>query len=182
MKKLSMDELARIDAPEFAEKEKNTIILVLDDIRSMNNVGASFRTADAFAIEKIILCGITATPPHREIEKTALGATQTVVWEHYENGYKAIEKLKNEGYLIVIVEQTDESILLHDFDFQQHQKYVFIVGNEVTGVQDMFLDLADFAIEIPQFGTKHSLNVAVATGIVLWQCLDKVFLAKKQSF
>lgn len=176
MKKLSMDELERLDIANFAEKEKNKIVLILDDLRSMHNVGASFRTADAFAIEKIILCGITAQPPHREIEKTALGSTQTVAWEYVEKATEAVIALKNLGYQILIVEQTDESVFLQDFDFQKGQKYAFVVGNEVSGVQNDLLPLADYAIEIPQFGTKHSINVSVATGITLWACIEKVYL------
>jgi tRNA G18 (ribose-2'-O)-methylase SpoU len=168
MKKLSMDALGRPDKDEFAVKPKNSLVLLLDDIRSMHNVGSFFRTADAFAVEKIILCGITAQPPHREIEKTALGATQTVIWEYAEDVYLAAERLKNQGFTIVGVEQTDESVFLQNFTFENEKKFALIFGNEVEGLSDKILPLLDVALEIPQSGTKHSLNVSVAAGIVLW--------------
>ncbi len=168
MKKLNMDALGRPDKEKFAEQPKNPLVLLLDDIRSMHNVGSFFRTADAFAVEKIVLCGITAQPPHREIEKTALGATQTVLWEYANDVFSAAEILKNQGFTIIGVEQTDESILLQNFTFESEKKYALIFGNEVEGLSNEILPLLDAALEIPQEGTKHSLNVSVAAGIVIW--------------
>lgn len=171
-----MDELGRLDKQAFGQVEKNQIVLVLDNIRSMHNVGSAFRTADAFALQKILLCGITAQPPHREIEKTALGATQTVNWEYRQDVKNALTELKEEGYTILAAEQTDESVYLHDFDFSASEKYALVFGNEVEGVSDEALQVADFAVEIPQFGTKHSLNVSVATGIVIWEIISRAVL------
>jgi tRNA G18 (ribose-2'-O)-methylase SpoU len=172
MRKLSTDELNRISAEDFSEAKKLPIIAVLDDIRSLNNIGSFFRTADAFKIEAIYLCGITATPPHREIQKTALGATETVSWEYYFTVNEAISKLKSAGYKIVCVEQTSESKALWEFEITS--KTALIFGNEVDGVSSESVRLCDFAVEIPQSGTKHSLNVAVCGGIVLWHCYDQL--------
>jgi len=164
-----MDELHRVTPEEFKQQAKAPVVLVLDNIRSMHNVGSAFRTCDAFNVEKLFLCGITATPPQKEIAKTALGATESVDWEYAEDVVALAERLKAEGYAIILVEQTDGSVMLQDFDFAQYEKLALFVGNEVFGISDGLLPLCDAAVEIPQFGTKHSLNVAVATGIVLWE-------------
>ncbi len=168
MKKLSSEELKRSSPEEFKNSTKRKAILILDNIRSLNNVGSAFRTADAFALESIALCGITGTPPHRDINKTAIGAQDTVTWTHYKSTVDAVEQLKSQGYKIIAVEQTSESIMLHDYHFEADQPYAFILGNEVMGVSDEVLPLVDEAIEIPQFGTKHSFNVTISAGIVLW--------------
>ena len=166
--KLKLDELQRDSVDTFKSKQKTQICLLLDDIRSLNNVGSSFRTADAFALEKIWLCGITGTPPHRDIHKTALGATETVTWEHRTDILILIEELKTEGWIIVSVEQATNSVMLNDFKPVDNQKYAFIFGNEVDGVNEDVIDNSDVILEIPQFGTKHSFNVSVSMGIVLW--------------
>lgn len=164
-----MDELGRVTPSQYREQSKIPLVVVLDNIRSMHNVGSVFRTADAFAVEKIYLCGITATPPHKEIEKTALGATETVAWEHFSDGVELLGRLKKDGYTIFAVEQTDSPTLLTSFSFEPIGKYAVIMGNEVFGVDDQLLALCDGAIEIPQVGVKHSLNVAVASAIVIWE-------------
>ncbi len=174
MKKLSMDELNRISSEEFKKKEKFPLILILDNIRSMMNTGSVFRTSDAFRLEGIYLCGITATPPHREINKTALGATESVEWKYFEKTTDAIKLLKNKGYVIVALEQTSESKDLMHFKPDKNKKYAIIFGNEVKGVENEALSLCDFCIEIPQFGTKHSLNVAVTAGIVVYSFFMKL--------
>lgn len=168
MKKLSLDELNRPDLQTYRAKEKLPMVVILDDIRSMHNVGAVFRTADAFLVEKIILCGITATPPHKEIRKTAIGATESVVWEYEKSVIDAIEKLKQKNYKIIGVEQTNESLQLGDFSIESNEKYALIFGNEVNGVASEVIEHCDECLEIPQEGTKHSLNISVCTGIVLW--------------
>ncbi len=168
MRKLTMDELNRISAEQFKEEANENLVLVLDSIRSMNNVGSVFRTADAFKVGKIYLCGITAVPPHREIHKTALGATESVNWEYVKEVSVAILSLKSQGYQIVAVEQTDQSTYLQDFHPQKNEKYAFIFGNEAFGVSDEVLPLCNIGLEIPQFGTKHSFNIVVSVGIVLW--------------
>lgn len=169
IEKLSMDALQRISADDFKSKAKLPLVLVLDNVRSGLNVGSVFRTADAFLLEKLVLCGITAQPPHREILKTALGSTETVDWQYYGETVEAIQSLKQEGYRVYAVEQTTGKIWLHDFNPETQQKYALVLGNEVDGVDETVLSLCDGAIEIPQFGTKHSLNVAVAAGIVVWE-------------
>jgi 23S rRNA (guanosine2251-2'-O)-methyltransferase len=169
MKKLSLDELGRISVDQFKDSEKIPICLLLDNVRSLHNVGSAFRTADAFRVEKIFLTGITGTPPHREIQKTALGATESVAWEHAESTAEAIQKLKEEGYTIVIVEQTTDSLPLQTFYGEQDKKYCLVFGNEVHGVSEEAIALADLALEIPQVGTKHSLNISVCLGIVVWE-------------
>jgi len=174
MKKLSMDELNRLSTEEFKEIEKFPYILILDDIRSMNNIGSVFRTGDAFKVEKIYLCGITATPPHREIQKTALGADETVVWEHVENVLALVKKLKSEGVIVVAVEQVENSISLLSFEPAENQKYAFVFGNEVFGVNQSVVEQTDFCLEIPQYGTKHSLNISVTVGVVAWDFVSKV--------
>jgi len=173
MQKLSTEQLNRPDIASFRNRDKTPVVLVLDSVRSMHNVGSAFRTADAFAIEKILLCGITATPPHREIEKTALGATQSVDWEHHESSREAVERLQRDGYRVLAVEQAVGSILLDGFRPTVGEKTAFVFGNEVHGISDEVMAVVDGCIEIPQFGTKHSLNVSVAIGIVLWDFVHK---------
>jgi len=173
MKKLSMDELGRKSPALFRESEKFPLILVLDNVRSMMNTGSVFRTADAFLLEGIFLCGITAIPPHREIHKTALGATETVSWRYFEDTVKAVEHLKREGYKVLAIEQANESIDLAHFRPENKTKYALIFGNEVKGVDDKVLSLCDGCLEIPQFGTKHSLNIAVTAGMVIWDFYSK---------
>jgi len=168
MQKLSMEQLQRPSIEAFKNQPKLPITVVLDNVRSMHNVGSTFRTADGFAIERILLCGITATPPHREIEKTALGATQSVYWEHFPETETAIQLLRGEGYRIIAVEQAKDSIPLQQFISRPDEKYALIFGNEVHGVSDPAMKNVDTCIEIPQSGTKHSLNIAVSAGIVLW--------------
>ena len=179
MKKLSLDELGRISVGEYKNVDKIPVTIVLDNLRSLHNVGSAFRTADAFLIERIILTGITGTPPHREIQKTALGATESVPWEHVESGYTALEALKKQGYTILIIEQTSESKPLQDFDPAPGNRYALVFGNEVNGVSDDLIRLADLAIEIPQSGTKHSLNVSVCLGIVVWELFRKTNMSGK---
>jgi 23S rRNA (guanosine2251-2'-O)-methyltransferase len=176
MRKLEMDELNRLTVDDFRETKKKPFVLLLDDVRSMNNVGSIFRTADAFLVEKIYLCGITGTPPHREIEKTALGATESVAWEYCQNILTKIQELRVENYKIIAVEQVENATQLTDFlPFGRHgqavtnQKYAFIFGNEVFGVNEEVVKTADICLEIPQFGTKHSLNIAVSVGIICWE-------------
>ena len=169
MKKLSMEELNRITPEQFKAQEKIPLVVVLDSIRSMNNVGSVFRTCDAFNVEKLYLCGITACPPNREISKTALGATESVIWEYVEDVVDLTKRLQSEGYKVFVVEQVDESVMLQNVDFRKYDKVAVIVGNEVLGVDERLLPICDGAIEIPQFGTKHSLNVTIAAGIVIWE-------------
>ena len=168
MRKLENSELDRKSVEGFKQAEKTPLILVLDDIRSLHNIGSVFRTADAFLIEKIYLCGITATPPHKEIHKTALGATETVVWEHYENVLTVIEKLKADDVMTLAIEQVESAVFLQNFEIQKGKKYALVFGNEVHGVSQEAVVLCDGSIEIPQLGTKHSLNIAVSAGIVVW--------------
>ena len=170
MKKLKTIELNRLNEDEFKIAKKKPIVLFLDNIRSMHNVGSTFRTADAFLIEKIILGGITATPPHNDIRKTALGAENTVDWEHAEDCISKIKQLKTEGYKIIVVEQAEGSTSLEKFERLADEKICLVFGNEVFGVDDKIIELADMCLEIPQFGTKHSLNISVSLGIVVWQC------------
>ena len=165
MRKLSMDELARKTAEEFRQSAKFPLVLVLDNVRSMMNTGSLFRTADAFLLQGIVLCGITATPPHREIQKTALGATETVYWKYYEETTEAILDLKKQGFKIFALEQASGSMNLKDFRPEAREHYALVFGNEVKGVDEQVLALCDGCLEIPQFGTKHSLNVSVTAGI-----------------
>lgn len=174
MKKLVLDELNRINVEEFKQAEKTPIIIVLDDIRSLHNIGAVFRTSDAFLIEKIYLCGITATPPNKEIHKTALGATDTVAWEYAKNVVEIVEKLKVENVDVYSVEQVENSIMLNDFSVSENVKYALVFGNEVKGVSQEVVDLSQGVIEIPQLGTKHSLNISVSAGIVIWDLFQKL--------
>ncbi len=174
-----MDQLNRVDVETFKSQEKTPLVIVLDNVRSMHNVGSAFRTADAFAIDKIVLCGITATPPHREIEKTALGATQSVTWEYEKDSVDAIKKLKEEGFEVYAIEQTNNSISLETFEPVTKKKYAVVFGNEVHGVEEDIIAIADGTLEIPQFGTKHSFNVSVTIGIVLWDLINKTKFIKK---
>lgn len=167
-RKLKTEELSRIDVQTFRESKKFDVMIILDNIRSGNNVGSVFRTCDAFRIEKIFLCGITARPPQRDIHKTALGATETVEWEYFESAAEAIEKAAKEGYRVWAVEQTENSLPLNEFIPEKNRKYALVFGNEVRGVDQQVIDRCEGSLEIPQFGTKHSLNIAVSAGIVLW--------------
>jgi tRNA G18 (ribose-2'-O)-methylase SpoU len=169
MRKLKNSELSRISSEEYKESDKNPVMFVLDNVRSLYNVGSVFRTADAFRIEGIYLCGITGQPPHPEIHKSALGATDSVAWKHYNRTTDAVIELKEAGYSIYAIEQVDNSIDLNDFLPMRKGKYAFVFGNEIKGVSDDILPLCDGYIEIPQFGTKHSFNIAVSVGIVMWQ-------------
>jgi 23S rRNA (guanosine2251-2'-O)-methyltransferase len=169
MKKLKLEELGRISVHEFREAEKLPVCILLDNVRSLHNVGSAFRTADAFRIEKIYLTGITGTPPHREIHKTALGSTDSVAWEYFEKPEEAIKKLKGEGYQIILVEQTTESQPLQKLPIERQKNYCLVFGNEVHGVSEPVIELGDVALEIPQAGTKHSLNISVCVGIVVWE-------------
>ncbi len=163
-----MDELNRLNADEFKHAKKAPIVVVLDNIRSMHNVGSIFRTSDAFAIEKLYLCGITAQPPHRDIEKAALGATESVAWEHHQNTNDLCQKLKQEGFTLLSIEQVEGSLSLENYVPDATKKYAIVMGNEVEGVSQEVINSSDACIEIPQFGTKHSFNVSVTTAIVLW--------------
>jgi tRNA G18 (ribose-2'-O)-methylase SpoU len=169
-----MSELNRISIEEFKESEKLPLVVVLDNIRSQHNTGSVFRTADAFRVDGILLCGITATPPNREIQKTALGATESVRWEYHDSTAEAIKELKSKGYIIIAAEQAVGSIIPEEFAPVSGMKYALIFGNEVMGVEDEVMDLCDFCIEIPQFGTKHSLNVSVSAGILIWEVYKKL--------
>lgn len=173
MAKLKLNELNRVSVEVFKAQEKLPIVLVLDEVRSLHNVGSIFRTADGFALESIVLCGITAQPPHREIEKTALGATQSVEWSYFPSTIAAVLDLKAKGYTVLALEQASESTLLTDFNPQSDTKYAIILGNEVNGVNDEVMTMVDGCLEIPQFGTKHSFNVVVSAGIVLWDLFAK---------
>ncbi len=169
MKKLLNEELHRKTLEEFKNAGKNPLMVVLDNVRSLNNIGSVFRTCDAFLVEGLMLCGITATPPHREISKTALGATESVTWQYHSNTLEAIAELRKNNYKIFAIEQTVQSSMLHTFQISQNEKYAFIFGHEIRGVEQEVINHCDGVIEIPQHGTKHSLNVAVSAGIVLWE-------------
>jgi 23S rRNA (guanosine2251-2'-O)-methyltransferase len=174
-----MEDLQRDSVEDFKNKQKNLLVLVLDNVRSLHNVGSAFRTADAFAVEKIYLCGITGTPPNKEIHKTALGATDSVNWEHVGTTLEAVERLKNEGYTVWAIEQTEGSVMLTDFKPTPDQKYAFVFGNEVFGVEEDVIKAAHGVLEIPQFGTKHSLNVSVTVGVVVWDAISKLAAGQK---
>ncbi len=169
MRKLSMDELNRKSVDEFKRSEKIPVIVVMDNIRSMHNVGSVFRTADAFLLEAIYLCGYTAQPPHRDINKTALGATETVTWKHFETTVEAVKALQQNGYKVYAIEQVESSISLENFSIRADEKTAVVFGNEVEGVQQEVIAICEGCIEIPQLGMKHSLNISVAAGIVLWE-------------
>jgi 23S rRNA (guanosine2251-2'-O)-methyltransferase len=176
MRKLKMDELNRVSVAEFKELPKIPVVLVLDNVRSLHNVGSAFRTADAFRVEKIFLCGITGTPPNKEINKTALGATDSVAWEHAPDTGALARQLKAAGYQVIALEQAEKTTLLQDFRPDPDQPLAFVFGNEVFGVADEVMALADQVVEIPQFGTKHSLNISVTVGVVVWDYLLKTQL------
>lgn len=169
MRKLQNSELARKTVDQFRASMKAPLTIVLDNVRSQSNVGSVFRTADAFLVEAICLCGITARPPHREIQKTALGATETVTWRYYPSTSEAVRELKNNGYIIIAVEQAEGAVDLQDITTETGKKYALIFGHEINGVDQSIIDMSDLCIEIPQFGTKHSFNIAVSAGIVLWE-------------
>jgi 23S rRNA (guanosine2251-2'-O)-methyltransferase len=174
MRKLKLDELNRATIDEFKVQDKLPVAVVLDNVRSMHNIGSIFRTSDGFAVEQVCLCGITAQPPHREIEKTALGATQSVSWTYFETPLHAVAKLRADGYKIIAIEQAENSIMLNTFTPAVNEKYALIFGNEVNGVSDEVMQQIDACIEIPQFGTKHSFNIVVSAGIVLWDFFSKI--------
>jgi tRNA G18 (ribose-2'-O)-methylase SpoU len=178
MQKLKLEDLNRVGVEEFKQQEKLPIVVILDSVRSMHNVGSIFRTTDGFAVEKIYLCGITAQPPHREIEKTALGATQSIDWVYNADITEVIQELKTAGYNIIAIEQAMNSVMLHEYQPADDQKYALIFGNEVNGVSEEAMKMIDTCIEIPQFGTKHSFNIVISAGIVLWDFFSKLKLAK----
>lgn len=173
-RKLANSELERKTVGEFKRSAKTPLIIILDNVRSLHNIGSVFRTADAFLIEKIYLCGITASPPHRDITKTALGATKTVVWEHRENALELIDELQQQKIKILAIEQAEQAVMLHAFKPQQDITYAIVFGNEVKGVQQEVVSRADTVLEIPQLGTKHSINISVSTGIVIWDLFVKI--------
>ncbi len=177
-RKLKLEELNRLSITDFKSKRKDPIVVLLDNVRSLHNVGSVFRTCDAMAVEKLYLSGITAKPPHREIQKTAIGATESVKWEHVENVESVLLKYKNLDYKIIAVEQTLNSIDLIDYSWK-NEKTVIVFGNEVDGVQQNIIDMADLSIEIPQWGTKHSFNISVSAGIVLWDLKSKLVLINR---
>ena len=174
MKKLKNSELKRLDIKAFKAADKIPLIIVLDNIRSLNNIGSVFRTADAFLIKKIYLCGITAKPPHKDIHKTALGATDSVDWNYFETTEEVVAQLKQDDVVVVSVEQVEGAISLQNFPVEPTKTYALIFGNEVKGVQQSVVDMSDYAVEIPQYGTKHSLNISVSTGVVLWEFVKKI--------
>lgn len=174
MRKLKNNELNRLNLEEFKNSQKTPLIIVLENIRSAHNVGSVFRASDAFLVEKICLCGITPTPPHKEIRKTALGASESVSWQYYTSTLECIQTLKTEGYQIISIEQTENAIMLNDFTPQKGCKYALIFGNEVKGVEQEIVSASDTVIEIPQYGTKHSLNISVSSGVVIWDLFQKI--------
>mgnify|MGYP000037858340 CR=1 FL=1 len=174
MRKLKNEELPRLDIDAFKNAQKTPIIVVLDNIRSLNNIGSVFRTADAFLIEKIYLCGITATPPHKDIRKTALGATESVTWEYRESTVALVQEYKAKGYITIAVEQAENAIMLNKLSVKSSKKYMIIFGNEVKGVDQKVVDHCEHVLEIPQFGTKHSLNISVSAGVVIWDLWSKL--------
>ncbi|MCB0665000.1 MAG: RNA methyltransferase [Saprospiraceae bacterium] len=180
MRKLRTEELNRKSVEEFRTMPKLPVAVVLDNIRSGLNVGSIFRTADAFAIKHIYLCGITATPPHREILKSAIGATESVTWSHHDSIVECLSGLKREGYEIIGIEHTSTSRNIQEFDPEPGQPVALVLGNEVEGISDVTLNFLDFCFEIPQIGTKHSLNVSVCAGIALWYCFEKLLLARAE--
>ena len=169
MRKLTVEDMHRIDVATFKQAQKLPLIMVLDNVRSLHNVGSVLRTADAFRIEAVYMCGITATPPSAEIHKTALGAEDSVAWQYFEDTLQAVEKLKTEGYTVLAVEQVEGSLKLGDFAFEPQKKYALVMGNEVKGVRQDVVDACHQALEIPQYGTNHSMNVSVTAGIVMWE-------------
>ena len=174
MRKLLNEELDRLDIQGFKNSSKIPVVVVLDNVRSLNNIGSVFRTADAFRLESIALCGITATPPHKDIHKTALGATESVNWKYYENTIDALKELKDAGYKILAIEQVEGGVMLEEIRTEPDQKYALVFGHEMRGVQQEVINASDLCIEIPQLGTKHSLNISVAAGIVIWEMFKKL--------
>ena len=174
MRKLKNSELNRKSIDEFKTAEKTPFIIVLDNVRSLNNIGSVFRTSDALLVEAIYLCGITATPPHRDLHKTALGAEDSVAWKYFEKTEDAVADLKAKGFDVYSIEQAENSVSLPDFKVESNKKYAFVFGNEVKGVQQTIVDASESCIEIPQFGTKHSFNISVSCGIVLWDLFSKL--------
>ncbi len=175
MRKLANEELKRLSINEFKSAKKVPISVILDNVRSLNNIGSVFRTCDAFRIENIFLCGITARPPHKDIHKTALGATESVSWDYYDETITVAKKLKAQNYILVSAEQTDSSISLQDLKLDNKMRYAIIFGHEVKGIDQTLINMSDFCIEIPQFGTKHSLNISVSVGIVLWEMFKQMY-------
>jgi tRNA G18 (ribose-2'-O)-methylase SpoU len=173
MRKLLNSELGRKTIAEYKNSDKSPFIIVLDNVRSQNNVGSIFRTADAFLVETVYLCGITAQPPHRDIQKTALGATESVPWKYFSSTADVVKELKSNGVVLIAVEQTEGAIMLQDLTIEPCKKYAFVFGHEINGVSQEVVDLCDFCIEIPQFGSKHSFNIAISAGIVLWEASMK---------
>lgn len=176
MEKLKITEMNRLTAEEFKEQSKTPLVVVLDNVRSLHNVGSVFRTADAFLVQSVYLCGITSTPPHAEIHKTALGAENTVDWKYYEDTHTALNDLKKLDYTVFAIEQAKGSTMLPDLALEPNKKYAVVLGNEVKGVQQSVVDACNSCIEIPQFGTKHSLNVSVTSGIIIWEMFKKMTL------
>ena len=173
-RKLKNKELDRLSPDEYKTADNSPLLIILDNIRSLNNIGSVFRTADAFLVKKIYLCGITAKPPHKDIQKTALGATESVVWEYAENTLDVVSKLQKEGVFVASVEQAEKSVMLDDFSVEKNKTYALIFGNEVKGIQQNVVSNSDAVIEIPQFGTKHSLNISVSVGVVVWDLFTKL--------
>ncbi len=180
MRKLKITELNRLTVDEFKQANKLPLAVILDEVRSLHNIGSVFRTSDAFLVERIYLCGITATPPHPEMHKTALGAEDTVDWKYVKHTLEAVEELHNEGYKVLAIEQVEGSTMLDELELEPDKKYAIVMGNEVKGVQQEVIDACDGCIEIPQYGTKHSLNVSVTTGIVLWEFANKLIKFRKE--
>lgn len=178
MRKLTNEELNRLSVEEFKKASKTPVVVVLDNVRSLNNIGSVFRTSDCLGIERICLCGITATPPNKDIHKTALGATESVDWKYYANTMDAINELKSEGYIIAAIEQVEQSISLQNFEPQANERYALVFGHEVNGVDQQVVDACNISIEIPQVGTKHSFNISVSAGIVLWDIFSKLNFSK----
>lgn len=176
MRKLKITEMNRLTTDEFKDAQKTPLVVVLDNVRSLYNVGSVFRTCDAFRVNKLMLCGITAQPPHIEIHKTALGAEESVDWQYFEDTMECITQLHEEGYIILSIEQCEGSTMLQDFHAEQGKKYAVVMGNEVKGVQQQVVDSSDGCLEIPQFGTKHSMNVSVTTGMIIWEFAKQLLL------
>lgn len=179
MRKLKTEEIERIDIEEFKSADKMPLVVVLDNVRSLHNVGAVFRTSDAFRVEEVVLCGITATPPNAEIHKSALGAEFSVKWSYFKDTVDAVDELRLRGFEIITIEQTTDSVMLNEFVILPDRRYAVVLGNEVKGVAQQVIDMADSTIELPQFGTKHSLNVSVTAGIVIWTFAERLLLSAK---
>lgn len=173
-RKLKNSELNRLSPHQYKQAEKSPIVIILDNIRSLNNIGSVFRTSDAFLIRKIYLCGITATPPHKDIQKTALGATESVNWEYRKNTLDLVKELQQEGVKVIAIEQAEDAVLLNELEVKAGETYAVIFGNEVKGVQQDVVSACDTVVEIPQYGTKHSLNIAVSAGVVIWDLFSKI--------